>query len=740
MKKQIFFSLLLFGLLTHNIGAQSELNSQLNNLYYQLKGDLLCSNGQMGATIRALKDNNFVENRFDQPKSALYISVSNAGFDLPDIKIKAATRFTIAFWVYASKEQTITNFFGRTSDSNLSIADASGLKTAAFPSFTFLSEGDKKSLPTQEWFFMTISYKDGLTTVFVNNEATPRIKYSYNDFDRLNTSLDFGFGFTDDNRQTFVGSISDLHVYNTCLTSADRLALYERQEGVAKKEEPKKLEPAPPIVIRGTDKTPPQIKLSNKTRDLGIAPINTGSNINFSGDVIDPSGIKYVSINGVLAKINKIDDFKSTFDYTAVATVGNNTFTVQAEDMQGNIATEKISINVAEPKIVKKDNPNKKILDEPTKQSLASAGFFALIIGVSDYEDETMTLDNTVRDAQKVQTILQGKYGFKEDNTFFLEDPDKEEIMEAFADLQKQMSENDNLLIFYAGHGNWDKITKKSYWLPVDADRNIKTNWISSVDIADQLAALPAQHILIVSDACFSGGLLKTRDISHESEDVYNTLYRKKSRRIITSGDLETVPDESVFIKYFVKSLEENNKDYFSEDDFFQDFRKAVIANSPNGQVPQNGVLPMSGDEGGNFIFRIDRNADNLPYEQPDREEEPQAPEEYGDGEDEEPFDYESEEEPIFYDALISQTADCMCEKINLVLKLKKQMTVAFTSEKEAIQNKIDAIMVEFSTCVSELDGLYRELSVEEQTDIKNQMTSELDDKCGAALKELNAP
>jgi hypothetical protein len=733
MKKNHLVLLLFSCLFGSHISAQADLNGQLNNLYYQLKGDLLCSNGQIGGTIRLFKNNDFVENRLEQPKSALYISANNSGFDLPDIKMKAATRFTIALWVYASKKQTITNFFGKTSDANLSIADAAGLKTAVFPSFSFLGEG-KNNFPVQEWFFMTICYKDGTTTVFVNDEPTPRTKYSYNDFDKLNTSLDFGFGFTDDNKQTFIGSISNLHIFNTCLNTNDRQALYQRQEGVQPKEEPK---PTPNIVVRGTDKNPPQIEVNDKTRDLGIATINSGSNINFSGNVIDQSGIKYVSINGAPAKINKIDEFKTTFDYNTSAQVGNNTFIVQAEDTHGNIATKTITINVAapksEPKPIKKDNPNAKILDEPTKKSLASAGFFALIIGVSDYEDESLTLDNTVRDAQKVQDILQRKYGFKQDNTVFLEDPDKEEIMEAFADLQELMNENDNLLIFYAGHGHWDKIAHKSYWLPADADKKVKTNWISSVEIADQLAALPAQHVLIVSDACFSGGFLKSRDISHESEEVYNALYRKKSRRIITSGDLETVPDESVFIKYFIKSLEQNNKDYFSEEDFFSDFKKAVIANSPNEQVPQNGTLQMAGDEGGNFIFRIDRNADNMLYEQPDREEEPQGPEEYGDDE----GDYEGGDGDS-PDVLISQTADCMCEKIDLVLKLKRHASPA--SEKEAIQNKIDAIMIEFSTCISEFDTLYRQLSAEEQTDINKQMESELNDKCGAALKELNAP
>ena len=73
------------------------------------------------------------------------------------------------------------------------------------------------------------------------------------------------------------------------------------------------------------------------------------------------------------------------------------------------------------------------------------------------------------------------------------------------------------------------------------------------------------------------------------------------SRKAMTSGTLKTVPDESVFLKYLVKNLKENQDDYLSSDELFMRFRKAVTQNSKT--TPLYGAVSDTGDEGGEFIF-----------------------------------------------------------------------------------------------------------------------------------------
>lgn len=80
-------------------------------------------------------------------------------------------------------------------------------------------------------------------------------------------------------------------------------------------------------------------------------------------------------------------------------------------------------------------------------------------------------------------------------------------------------------------------------------------------------------------------------------------MYKLPSRKAMTSGALKTVPDESVFIKYLIKNLQNNDQPLISAEELCRSFKIAVINNSSNGQVPQYGAIGQVGDEGGDFVF-----------------------------------------------------------------------------------------------------------------------------------------
>ena len=69
----------------------------------------------------------------------------------------------------------------------------------------------------------------------------------------------------------------------------------------------------------------------------------------------------------------------------------------------------------------------------------------------------------------------------------------------------------------------------------------------------------------------------------------------------MTSGALKEVPDESVFVKYLIRELKENQEKYLPSEILYGNFRTMVLNNSPN--VPQYGTIQNVGDEGGDFIF-----------------------------------------------------------------------------------------------------------------------------------------
>ncbi|MDX1545532.1 MAG: caspase family protein, partial [Rhodothermales bacterium] len=230
--------------------------------------------------------------------------------------------------------------------------------------------------------------------------------------------------------------------------------------------------------------------------------------------------------------------------------------------------------------------------------------YHALVIAVQDYVDDAIKdLDFPVQDAQRLVQTLTGAYSFDAENVRMLTNPKKADIMRALDQISREVKPEDNLLIFYAGHGSWDDRMEQGFWLPADAERDFRANWLSNGTLRDYLKAIKTQHTLLVTDACFSGGIFKTRALGSGASRAVESLYALPSRKAITSGTKnEEVPDKSLFIQYLVQRLEENEQPFLTGQRLFMSIQDPVSNNSP--QVPQFGVVFGTGDEGGDFVFR----------------------------------------------------------------------------------------------------------------------------------------
>lgn len=233
--------------------------------------------------------------------------------------------------------------------------------------------------------------------------------------------------------------------------------------------------------------------------------------------------------------------------------------------------------------------------------SFHAARNFAVLIGNEKYDDPGIVeLSEPVRDATELYNTLTSGYNFDIENVTFLKNPTKAEIIGTLHQLRSILTPDDNLLIFYAGHGYWDEGMGVGYWLPKDAAKDNPVNWLPNTDLTNYLGAIKTKHTLLIADACFSGGIFKTRSAFSATYAV-EMLYQMNSRKAITSGTLTEVPDKSVFFQYLVKNLKENTNEYLSAEELFSKMRMAVINNSEN--VPQFGTIQNVGDEGGDFIF-----------------------------------------------------------------------------------------------------------------------------------------
>jgi hypothetical protein len=239
----------------------------------------------------------------------------------------------------------------------------------------------------------------------------------------------------------------------------------------------------------------------------------------------------------------------------------------------------------------------------------ANGNYYALVIGINEYPAGLPSLKTAVNDANAVGQLLHDRYGF--DVRFLLDrDATRANILTALHKFRSTLGENDSLLIYYGGHGYSDKAADKVYWLPADAESADSPSRIIVDDLTSEIRALPARHVLVVSDSCYAGGL--SRDV-HEGPPPAMTpkyLMRElgtRSRTLMASGGDEPVSDSgsnghSVFANAVLKALEREDDPMFSAQElFYESVRKQVAGNSD--QIPEYAPLRNSSDDGGDFIF-----------------------------------------------------------------------------------------------------------------------------------------
>jgi len=236
--------------------------------------------------------------------------------------------------------------------------------------------------------------------------------------------------------------------------------------------------------------------------------------------------------------------------------------------------------------------------------------YYALVIGNNKYKS-LPNLKTAVNDAKETAKVLKDKYGFK---VKLLIDVDRYEILSALHELRQTLSKKDNLLVYYAGHGDLDKVNDRGYWLPVDADADNTANWISNVAITDMLNALNANHIMVVADSCYSGTMTRTAVPRVDStipaaiqKKWIELMAKSRSRTVLSSGGVQPVLDEgsnnhSIFANAFLRTLKQNN-DVLQGYALYREVSQDVSTNSSNIQTPEYAPIKHAGHETGQFFF-----------------------------------------------------------------------------------------------------------------------------------------
>ncbi len=254
-------------------------------------------------------------------------------------------------------------------------------------------------------------------------------------------------------------------------------------------------------------------------------------------------------------------------------------------------------------------DPLKNLGYEEAIRDMKIGKYFALIIGIDEYKGVWPPLKNAVRDAQTFEMLLRSKYKFDHFETLYNGMATHKNIMAKLDYLLENVTAEDNLLIFYSGHGEFRKNINRGYWVPADATTSASYNYISNSVIQDYLKAIKSKHTLLISDACFSGDIFRGETLTIpkvRTERYYMQQHAKPSRRAITSGGVEPVVDggaegHSIFSYYLLESLKTNEGKFFDASELYTELKVPVVNNSEQNPV----FLPIknTGDQGGQFIF-----------------------------------------------------------------------------------------------------------------------------------------
>ena len=227
--------------------------------------------------------------------------------------------------------------------------------------------------------------------------------------------------------------------------------------------------------------------------------------------------------------------------------------------------------------------------------------YYALIIGSNNYK-HLPQLATALGDAKAIAAVLKKSYGYK---VKVLTDASRSDILDALDEYREKLTDSDNLLIYYAGHGWLDEASEQGYWLPVNAKPNRRTNWVSNSDLTVTLKALNAKHVMVVADSCYSGTLVRGAKIQDNSPDYIKRMAEKRARLVITSGGLEPVADKgqsghSPFASVFLDVLKGNNG-ILDGTQLFNKMRRPVMLQAD--QTPEYSDVRKAGHEGGDFLF-----------------------------------------------------------------------------------------------------------------------------------------
>ena len=264
------------------------------------------------------------------------------------------------------------------------------------------------------------------------------------------------------------------------------------------------------------------------------------------GRVTDPSGVSEVKVNDIQARVTG-----DRFDTRVQLNPGYNLIRVTATDLWGNQSFKEITVF----RVDDEDN------DEPY---VREGKDYALLFAVDTY-DYWPNLRYPIADAIGIGQDLENIYGFQVE---LIRNPTKTEVLRVLHKYaRKEYTSEDQLLIFFAGHGDFNEVANMGSLVcqntEVPENDRYRESYFSHSYFRDFIDGMSCEHIFLVMDTCYSGTFDRRIVMRGEGENVSKSLsptdierrWAYTTRWYLTSGANERVPDYSLFIREFLGAL-----------------------------------------------------------------------------------------------------------------------------------------------------------------------------------------
>jgi len=327
------------------------------------------------------------------------------------------------------------------------------------------------------------------------------------------------------------------------------------------------------------------------------------------GRVTAPERVGAITVNGQPAPLNASGGFSAEIDVPAAGAQVQ----VAATDREGGRA--ELAFTLLPQAAASPATGSSPAGDGKLPRGVKLGRYFAVVIGNNSYRDPAYpTLTSAANDANAVAAMLRDRYGY--DASLVL-NGGRLEILTALNEMREKLKPEDNLLVYYAGHGEIDA-RGQGYWVPSDGAAGAEKTWISNAAVSDILNTIAARHVLVVADSCYSGTMSRASVPTFDAGSMapgqwdgwVKAMAEGRSRTALTSGGVQPVPDtgsgrHSYFARAFLNVLQDNNR-LLEGQRLFREVSTSLALgaiDAPVPQVPQYSPIRFAGHESGEFFF-----------------------------------------------------------------------------------------------------------------------------------------